>query len=123
MKNILPMRKKIEGYELIEKPNNNSGIFSGSSSEVNYYYKPITHQIIIDYMYNNYSLRKEILTGNTGETINHASTTTLSVLKDYTIDSSDWPGSFSIPIVTRKHGTLKSGYPKKLHLLLKITTV
>ncbi|MGZ0001477.1 lectin-like domain-containing protein [Leuconostoc mesenteroides] len=105
--------KKIEGYELIEKPNNNSGIFSGSSSEVNYYYKPITHQIIIDYMYNNYSLRKEILTGNTGETINHASTTTLSVLKDYTIDSSDWPGSFSIPNSDQKAWHFKIWLSKK----------
>ena len=55
------------------------------------------HHVIVNFRYNDRILRKEVFSGNTGETINYATMPVLEVLKKYQVTRNEWPGTFTIP--------------------------
>ncbi|MBZ5962988.1 lectin-like domain-containing protein [Leuconostoc gasicomitatum] len=89
--------EKIPGYILSNQSQNSSGIFNETDSEINFYYQPMQHHVIVNFRYNDRILRKEVFSGNTGETINYATMPVLEVLKKYQVTRNEWPGTFTIP--------------------------
>jgi len=89
--------EKIPGYVLSNTSQNSSGVFNETDSEINFYYQPIRHHVIVNFRYNNSILRKEVFSGDTGETINYAMMPVLEVLKKYQVTRNEWPGAFTIP--------------------------
>jgi len=89
--------KDIPGYQVISTPKNSVGLISETNEAVDYYYKPIKHDVVITYKYHNNVLRKDILSGSSDEKISYSPNLVLKVLKDYQVSHSEWLGEFLIP--------------------------
>lgn len=73
----------------------------------------MTHHVIIDYVYQGQSLRKEILTGQSGDIINYTTAAMMTRLQAYQIVGSDWPGHFKIPDSSQEAWYFKVDLSKK----------
>lgn len=89
--------KDIPGYQVISTPKNSVGLISETNEAVDYYYKPIKHDVVITYKYHNNVLRKDILSGSSDEKISYSPNLVLKILKDYQVSHSEWLGEFLIP--------------------------
>lgn len=89
--------ESIPGYELIRLPDNYLGTFSAQDMTINYYYRPRKHNIVISYIYNNKTIKKDILSAVTSEDVIYSPKIVMNVLKAYQISKTEWLGHFLVP--------------------------